>query len=104
MPIYVYEHVYDRCPISGDVFEVIQGSDEEPLRYCPGCGLEVRRTVGPVNIKLTPRFDPERAARRGFTTWRKTGDGQWEKLAGSGVDAIVAAPEDIEAIRQERKE
>ncbi|MCW5938842.1 MAG: zinc ribbon domain-containing protein [Fimbriimonadaceae bacterium] len=102
MPVYVYEHVYDHCPISGDEFEVIQGLHEDPLDFCPGCGLEVRRIVGPVSIRVRPGFDPEKAAKRGFTTWRKSGAGQWEKVAGQGVDAIVGAPEDIEAVKKEK--
>lgn len=97
MPVYEYEHVHDDCEISGFRFSVVQGLDEPPLLYCPGCGLEVRRVVSAVSVVRSPQFSPGKAAERGFTTWRKSGKGQWEKVAGPGVDAIVAPSEEGES-------
>src|SRR5690349_12551284 len=84
-------------------FEALQAIDEEPLKNCPGCGLPCRRVVSSVSIKIKKHVDPERAAQRGFTTWKRTKVGEWEKVAGPGVDAIVSSEEDKRAISEEKK-
>ncbi len=89
MPVYEYEHVFDECEIAGTTFAVVQGIGEAPLEFCPGCGLEVRRVVSQVSVQVRRSTDPEKAAARGFTTWKRSEQGVWEKLAGSGVDVIL---------------
>jgi hypothetical protein len=37
-----------------------------------------------------------KAGDRGFTTWRKVRKGEWEKVAGPGVDGIVGDPADVD--------
>jgi putative FmdB family regulatory protein len=102
MPVYEYEHLYDECELCDFRFAVIQAVEEEPLEYCPSCGLEVRRVVSAVSVVSTRDFNPGRAAEKGFTTWKKSGAGEWEKVAGEGVDALVGSPEDIAAVQEER--
>ena len=43
MPIYEYKAIGKGCEYCQDEFEVRQGMDEEPIRYCPKCGASVRR-------------------------------------------------------------
>lgn len=43
------------------------------------------------------------AAKRGFTTWKRAKKGEWEKVDGPGVDAIVGTPEDMAAVEEEKK-
>ena len=84
-------------------FAALQEIGEDPLAYCPTCGLSVRRVVSSVNISLEGKTDGDKAARRGFTTFKRTGEGQWEKVSGPGVDAIVASDEDKAAVKAEKK-
>jgi len=102
MPVYEYEHLYDECELCDFRFAAVQGVDEEPLRYCPSCGLEVKRVVSRIAVVKSSNFDAQKAAKHGFTTWRKSGEGQWEKVAGEGVDAIVGNPDDVAAVQEEK--
>lgn len=103
MPLYEYEADGFDCLICGGRFEVIQGIREAALEYCPTCGLEVRRVISRASIKIGGKVDFDRAARKGLTTWRKSGEGSWEKVAGPGVDVIQGTPEDIAAVEEEGK-
>ncbi len=47
--------------------------------------------------------DPDKAATRGFTTYKKSGIGTWEKVAGEGVDVMAGTSEQIQAIKDEKK-
>lgn len=82
---------------------VIQSVTEEPLSFCPYCGLEVRRVVSRAAIKIARDASPDRAGSRGFTTYRKVEEGKWEKLSGDGADMLVGSDEDMRAIREEKK-
>ncbi len=103
MPIYEYELVEDRCLMCPGRFQVLQGVNEEPLKYCPCCGLPVRRVISSVNIKTRPAATAERAAKKGLTTFKRVAEGKWEKVAGPGVDGIVGTPKDVAAVKAERK-
>lgn len=102
MPIYEYELELDECLMCPGRFEALQEVADEPLKFCPHCGLAARRVVSRASIQTSGKVDYEKAARRGLTTWRRTGKGQWEKVAGPGVDAIVGSPEDMAAIDDEK--
>ncbi len=103
MPIYEYELIHDDCLMCPGRFEVLQELTEAALDYCPSCGLPARRVISQVSIKTRSPIDHEKAGKRGFTTWKRSGFGQWEKIAGPGVDAIVASPEDIAAVTEEKE-
>jgi putative FmdB family regulatory protein len=63
--------------------EVLQAIEDEALKYCPSCGLEVRRVISNVSISIRRGgSDPESAAKKGFTTFRRGGKGVWERIAG----------------------
>ena len=103
MPIYEYELTDGECLMCPGRFEVLQSLDEEALEHCPGCGLPCKRIVSQVSFSMRADVDPEKAAKKGFTTWKRAKAGEWEKLAGPGVDGIVSSEEDKKAIAEEKK-
>lgn len=97
MPIYEYEPLDRDCLMCSGRVEVIQGISDPPLVYCPYCGLGVKRVISKASIAVSKRVDPEKAAERGFSTFRRVGKGAWEKVAGPGdsdAPKPVDAPKD----------
>lgn len=82
MPIYEYEPVDRECAICQGRVEAIQNVGDPPYEFCPWCGLSVRRVVSRASIKVSKRVDPDTAAKKGFSTFRKVEKGKWEKVAG----------------------
>ena len=83
MPVYEYEPVGHDCFICEGRVEALQGADEEPLKFCPTCGLEVRRIVSRAVFKLAGDLpQQEKAGKKGFTTYRRAGDGTYERIDG----------------------
>lgn len=82
MPIYEYEPSDRDCLLCEGRVEVLQPIGEEALQFCPYCGLAVRRVVSRASFKLPKDVDPDKAARKGFSTFRRAGKGTWEKVAG----------------------
>ncbi len=103
MPIYEYEPDDRDCLMCEGRVAVIQGIDEEPLQFCPDCGLEVRRVISRVSFKMQKGGNADQAAAKGLSTWRRAEAGKWEKVAGPGVDMIVGSPEDQAAVEAEKK-
>ena len=103
MPIYEYELMDGECQMCPGRFDALQGIGDDPLVHCPGCGLPCRRVVSSVSIKVRTSADPEAAAKKGLTTWKRAKKGEWEKVAGPGVDAIVSSEEDKQAIKEEER-
>lgn len=103
MPIYEYEPKDRDCQMCEGRFEWLQAADEPPLEFCPFCGLSCKRVVSKANFTARTSPSAEAAAKKGFTTFRRSGKGHWEKVAGVGVDAIVATPEQIAEVEAETK-
>jgi putative FmdB family regulatory protein len=103
MPIYEYEPDDRDCLICNGRVEAIQAINDEPLKFCPTCGLEVRRVISRATFKLSTPAGPDRAAGKGLTTFRKVEKGKWEKVAGPGADMIVGTEEDTAAVEAEKK-
>lgn len=82
MPIYEYEPVDRECAICNGRVEVIQAIDEPPCEFCPWCGMSVRKVVSRPSVKVSKEVDPDTAAKKGFSTFRKVEKGKWEKVAG----------------------
>ena len=90
MPFYVYEVVLPDGT-GGEQFEVFQKMADEQLTKHPETGEPVRRLFGEPN---TPRAwtdsqgkaatSDKNLAAKGFTKYVKTGQGTYEKTAGSG--------------------
>lgn len=103
MPIYEYELKGGDCQICSGRFEALQGIGEEALTMCPTCGLPVVRVVSRASFKTRPDFNAGKAGEKGLTTYKRAGEGNWEKVAGPGVDAIVGTPEDAAIVEKEKK-
>ena len=103
MPVYEYELLDGECQMCPGRFEALQSLDEPALEHCPGCGLACKRVVSKASFSMRGRPDAEKAGRLGFTTWKRAKRGEWEKVAGPGVDAIVSSEEDFESVEQEGK-
>jgi putative FmdB family regulatory protein len=95
MPIYEYEPVDRVCLMCDGRIEVIQGINDDPCKLCPYCGMEVKRVVSRASINLKGAVDAEKAAKRGFSTFRRVGKGTWEKVAGPESDAAKPKKEGI---------
>ncbi|MCG9894146.1 MAG: zinc ribbon domain-containing protein [Fimbriimonadaceae bacterium] len=91
MPIREYQAVDPEsgCELCLHGFEVLEGLAEGPRSACPQCGAPIRRLVSRAAIHSRSAVDYDQAARQGFSTFKKAGKGTWEKIAGTGVDAIV---------------
>jgi putative FmdB family regulatory protein len=84
--------------------DVIQGVAEEALKYCPHCGLDVKRVISSVTFRLAGEGPAmEKAGRKGFTTYKRAEKGVWEKVDGVGPDVIAGSKEDIAAVEQEKR-
>ena len=91
MPIYEYEPIGHDCFICEGRVEALQGVSDAPLQYCPTCGLEVRRVISRASIKIEKGMSPDKAAERGFATFKRSGKGTYERIAGEGPNVISAS-------------
>lgn len=103
MPVYEYEPDDRDCLMCDGRVDVIQGINEEPLKYCPWCGLEVKRVVSKVTFKMAGAAPDDKASRKGFTTFRRAEKGVWEKVSGEGPDVLAGTKEDVAAVEEEKK-
>lgn len=103
MPIYEYEHIWDTCLDGSERVDVLQRPSEPALKYCPYCGLEVRRLVGRPAVHVSGAPKLRKAGQKGFTTFRRAEQGVWERVDGDGVDAIVATDEQKAELASEGK-
>ncbi len=93
MPIFEYAPDSGECDICDGKFEVFQKPHLRGLhlKHCPTCGKECHRVLS--SFALThgeeALLSDEKAGKKGFTKYRKVGDGQYEKVAGeAGPDHI----------------
>jgi len=77
MPIYEYEHLDSPCH-RGQVVEVKQSIDDEPLKRCPHCNRSVRKIMS-LNFVNTPKTNTE-IRESGFTKLVKRDDGVYENV------------------------
>ena len=90
MPIYEYKPQAAKCcPYCRDGFEQLQKLNDTALLACPRCMAPVRRVVSVANVgKTGPSLDPANLEKHGFTQYRKSGKGVYQKTAGKGPDSI----------------
>lgn len=93
MPTYEYEHVDQENLSCEDPFEVVQSVSENALSVCPTCGKPVKKLISKTSFIMTTNMSPESVAQKGFTTYRKTGHGTYEKAGGEGPNTISAGDE-----------
>ena len=104
MPIYEYElnDTEPECQMCPGRFGVLQGFEDANVPFCPSCGLPCHRVVSRTNFRARGDSTAGQAAKHGLTTWKKVREGEWEKVDGPGVDAIVGEKADIDRIKAEK--
>ena len=90
MPLHKYEPDGDSCPYCQKGFEVLQRLHDAPLTQCPECGKPCHRAISTVATIRSERdlLSPKNLERHGFTQYKRTGDGKYEKTAGGGPRTI----------------
>mgnify|MGYP001547368874 CR=1 FL=1 len=86
MPIYEYAASGNGCAHCLAHFDMLQRLDEAPLTHCPECGATVRRVISAPNVASGNAhvLSEDHAAKRGFTQYRRTEKGVYEKAYGKG--------------------
>jgi hypothetical protein len=94
MPLYVYEVVLPDGS-GGEQFEVLQKMADAALTQHPQTGEPVRRVFAEPNAPKgwtdtqgAAKLSDKNLAAKGFTKYVKSGDGTYEKTAGSGPKKI----------------
>ncbi|MDO4570346.1 MAG: zinc ribbon domain-containing protein [Planctomycetia bacterium] len=93
MPLYRYQHVHEKGEDCPEVFEVLQSRSEAALSVCPKCGhpCEKRFDFRVASLKSErDTLSPKNLAKHGFTQYKKSGDGFYEKTCGDGPQVISA--------------
>jgi hypothetical protein len=95
MPIYVYA-VINADGTEGEAFEVLQDMDEAPLTAHPETGEPVQRVLSTPNAprkwadaNAKANLSPRNLERMGFTQYKKSGAGTYEKTAGAGPNILA---------------
>ena len=91
MPFYEYQSTPDRgCDHCTEGFAVLQKISEPAIEQCPECGHAVQRVISAPNLaKPSPSLDPKNIEKHGFTQYKKSGKGTYEKTAGKGPRTIT---------------
>ena len=91
MPIYEYRLSQGNgCDYCSEGFEIIRKITEEKLHNCPHCGAAVVRILSaPSLAKSGPSLDPANIEKHGFTQYKKSSKGVYEKTAGKGPRVIT---------------
>ena len=90
MPIYEYKPNHEKgCNYCSEGFELIRKISELTLLVCPQCGVAVERIISVPNLaKSGPSLNPANLEKHGFTQYRKSGKGVYEKTAGKGPSVL----------------
>ncbi len=86
MPIYEYAAIARGCAHCEAHFDVLQKLAEAALTHCPECGALVQRVISAPNVASGNAhvLSEDHAAKRGFTQYRRTEKGVYEKAYGKG--------------------
>ena len=81
MPIREYAAIDPKkgCDDCKAGFEVFEAVDAEPKKTCPRCGAKIERRFSAPNVGRSESGLHDRAKNAGFTTYKKTGKGEYEK-------------------------
>lgn len=90
MPIYEYIPLTARyCAHCENGFEQLQKIHDAVLHSCPHCHAPVRRVISAPNLARSgPSLEPANLEKHGFTQYRKSSKGVYQKTAGKGPDVI----------------
>ena len=89
MPVYTYQ-ILNQDGTPGKSFEVVRKMSDPPLKRHPETGEEVTRVYKPVHIAgMTSTLHSKtlltdkNLEKNGFTAYRRNGQGNYERTAGS---------------------
>jgi predicted nucleic acid-binding Zn ribbon protein len=91
MPLYIYQ-VIEADGSEGEVFEVLQDLSEPSLTQQPETGKPCQRLLhAPSALRHTSpgNLSDNRLERLGFTKYKRSGKGTYEKTAGAGPNLIT---------------
>jgi len=90
MLIYEYRPVNESsCSFCADGFEILRKISDPDLTTCPQCGTAVERVLSAPNLtKSDTSLTTDNLEKHGFTQYRKSGKGVYEKTAGKGPNVI----------------
>lgn len=96
MPTYVYEILDRKGEPTGRTFEISQSIKDEALAKHPETGEPVRRAILAPNIggkwsaftASGSKNQDKRLGELGFTKYKRSGGGTYEKTTGSGPNVI----------------
>ena len=90
MPIYEYRPTTEKsCDRCRNGFEQLQKLADPRLSACPDCQSPVQRVLSaPSLTKPGPSLLAANLEQHGFTQYKKSGKGVYQKTAGSGPDVI----------------
>ncbi len=96
MPIYEYEHDAQSEAACRARFEVLQRLQDPPLAQCPDCGLPCHRVVSSFAMGKSTKhgvsgkadLSTKNLEKLGFTQYRRTKKGRYEKTCGQGPSVI----------------
>jgi len=96
MPIYEYEHDTESGPECPQRFETLQRVEDQPLSACPTCGRPCHRVVSSFATGRSTKagfgrnvdLSTKNLERMGFTQYRRSGGGRYEKTCGDGPSVI----------------
>ena len=90
MPIYEYlpsgKH---KCEYCQQGFEQLEKMHDLPRTDCPQCGGPVQRVISAAKLgRSETSLETANLERHGFTQYRKSSKGVYQKTAGTGPDVI----------------
>ena len=90
LPIFEYKASTERhCEYCVAGFEALKKPGDQELGLCPRCEAPVRRTISAANVgRSGTELSTANIEKHGFTQYRKSGKGVYEKTAGKGPDVI----------------
>jgi putative FmdB family regulatory protein len=90
MPIYEYQPATEQhCDYCVSGFEKLRKSGDPKLAQCPECSAPVERKISAPNLGGSgPSLDSANIEKHGFTQYKKSSKGVYEKTAGKGPDVI----------------
>jgi putative FmdB family regulatory protein len=90
MPIYEYAAVGKGCPHCQARFDVLQKMSDASLTQCPECHEPVTRVISVPSVAAggSHLLKEDHFSKRGFTQYKRAGNGVYEKTAGKGPKFI----------------
>ncbi|MCM8814114.1 MAG: zinc ribbon domain-containing protein [Candidatus Omnitrophica bacterium] len=94
MPLYEYapDDAQHSCAKCCNGFSALQSIQESSLRECPACHSRCHRVFSSFAMPKSERalLSPQNLARHGFTQYKRSGKGHYEKTAGAGPNELHA--------------